>query len=67
MTFTITYRNRRTLEEYTLGNIEAQDRNEAVRIAKEYRGPEEEIASIDMVAASIFSDLYKMIQGGFRL
>ena len=46
--YDITYRNTRTLDEYTI-RVDADNHNEALRIAKEYVGPGEEIASIHYV------------------
>lgn len=54
--YDITYRNTRTLDEYTI-RVDADNHNEALRIAKEYVGPGEEIASIQFVASSVFDGL----------
>lgn len=62
MKYEITYRNQRTGEEYTLGGVEATDYNDALRIAKQYKGKGEEIASIAVYAASIFTDIINAVQ-----
>lgn len=49
---------------YTLG-IEADNYNEALRLAKQARGKDEEITAIVLDASSVFTDLLKGIRTGF--
>lgn len=63
MRYDITYRNCLTKEEYTLG-VDADNHNEAVKIAKKYRGDGEEIAGIVWRAASVFDDIINAFFSG---
>ena len=65
MKWDITYRNCTTKSEYTLGGVEADNYNEAVKIAKKYRGPDEEIADIKWKGTTVFDDLTREIGNGF--
>lgn len=56
MKYEITYRNRTTRKEYSLV-VPADDYNQAVKIAKEYRGENEDIASVELVASSVFEGI----------
>lgn len=65
MKWEITYRNRTTFEEYSLAGVEAENYNEAVKIAKRYRGENEDIADIKWIGTAIFDNLTREIENGF--
>lgn len=65
MKYNITYRNVITGQEYTLGKVEADNINEATKIAKNNRGVNEKVVKIEPLWESIFEDLLGEIQTGF--
>lgn len=65
MKWSITLRDTLTKEEYTLGPVEAENYNEAVKIAKYCKGEDEEIANIVGHYGSIFEELLNDVQSGF--
>ena len=57
MKWTITYLDTRTQEEYGLGGVEADNYNEACKIAKQYRGEYDIIEEVAMEEGSVFEGL----------
>lgn len=54
--YDVTYLNVKTHKSYTL-RIDADNNNEALRIAKEYAGKDEAVESIQFVASSVFDNI----------
>lgn len=54
--YDVTYLNVKTHKSYTL-RIDADNNNEAMRIAKEYAGKDEAVESIQFVASSFFDNI----------
>ena len=54
--YDVTYLNVKTHKSYTL-RIDADNNNEAMRIAKEYAGKDEAVESIQFVASSVFDNI----------
>ena len=65
MKYKITYRNEATAQEYTLEEVEADNINEAAKIARKYRGENEKIVKITPLWNSIFEDILGNFQTGF--
>lgn len=57
MKWTITYLDTRTQEQYSLGGVEADNYNEAAKLAKIYRGEYDIIEEITLEAASVFDGI----------
>ena len=54
--YDVTYINCRTHKTYTL-RIEAENHNQAAKIAREYAGKDESVESIQFVASSVFDGI----------
>lgn len=64
MKYEITYRNVVTSQE-SMREVEADNINEAAKIAKKYGGADEKIAKITPLWGSIFEDILGNFQTGF--
>ncbi len=57
MKWTITYLDTRTQKQYSLSGVDADNYNEAAKIAKAYRGEYDIIEEIKLDAASVFEGI----------